>query len=148
MKVLLLSLLVLTCSVVVSSQDVDATRPDHPRPAPLTKASFAMLEARLAFANNDALRKVKEVIWECVLISPETNTEISKYTITSRKKIAAKEGAILKKRVPVPLRAIQHKVVNSAQPGTKEDPYEVLRHAIQQNRIIEIKYTDGSSEHP
>src|SRR5438046_2258524 len=74
MKGLLLSLLVLTSSVVVSSQDVDAPRPDHPRPAPLTKASFAMLEARLAFANNDALRKVKEVTWECVLISPETNT--------------------------------------------------------------------------
>jgi len=114
----------------------------------VSKPGFAMLEARIAFANNDAFRKVKEVTWECILISPDTNTEISRYTIKSRKRIAAKEGTILKKRVPVPLRAVEHKVVDVAQSGKREDVYEQLRHAIQQNRIIEIKYTDGSSEHP
>ena len=130
-----------------SSADPNAPGAEPPRPLPLSKTGIAMLEARLAFANNDAIRKVKEVTWECVLISADTNTEIIRYTIKSHKKIAAKEGTILKKRVPVPLRAV-HKVVSVAQSGKTVDEYEQLRHAIQQNRIIEIKYTDGSSAHP
>jgi hypothetical protein len=163
MRVVLLFLLVLTFSLVVCGQDIkvrdsdyasrrdsDSRNPPSPEPQQATssKRIFAMLEARLAFANNDALRKVKEVTWECILISPDTNTEISRYLIKSHQKIAAKEGAILKKRVPVPLRAVQRKVVNVAPSGKKDDEYEQLRHAVQQNRILEIKYTDGSSEHP
>ena len=122
--------------------------PDRPRSVERSTPRYAQLEARLAFANNDALRKVQEVTWECVLISPDTSSEISRYTIKSRKKIAAKEGVILKKNVRVPLKSFQPKVVDVNQSGKKTDEYAQLRHAIQQNRIIEIKYTDGSSEYP
>ena len=163
--------LLLVTPLVVLSQDIKVHQPDNatqpsdsrnarnateqPEPWPerplhveRTKQTHTPIEVRFDFANSDPARKVKEVTWECTLIHPDTKVEISKYVIVSRKKVLPKEVAILKKRVLVPLKPFQPRVVDATEAGKKDDELAKLAQAIQHNRIIEIKYADGSVEHP
>ena len=118
--------------------------PTRPQITPLAKPSYTSLEAKFA-VTNDTVKKVKEITWECTLLHPDTNTEFAKYTLVSKKKIAAHGGAILKKRVNVSLKALYGPVVAANQPN--KDVPEVSQ-ALQVNKIIEIKYTDGSVSRP
>jgi len=110
----------------------------------VSKPVYTSLEAKLA-VTNDTVKKVKEITWECTLIHPDTNTEIAKYTLVSKKKIGAHGGAILKKRVAVRLKALYGQVVSANQ--TNKGVPDVSQ-ALQVNKIIEIKYTDGSVSRP
>jgi len=118
--------------------------PEKPRIEPASKPVYTSLEAKFA-VTNDTVKKVKEITWECTLLHPDTNTEFAKYTLVSKKKIAAHGGAILKKRVAVPLKALYGQVVSANQ--TNKGVPDVSQ-ALQVNKIIEIKYTDGSVSRP
>lgn len=124
--------------------DTHSDWPARSLPVHSNKPTYTSLEAKFA-VTNDTLKKVKEITWECTLLHPDTNREIAKYTLISKKKIEAHGGAILKKKVVVPLRALHGGVV-SADQASKGVPDATQ--ALQVNKIVEIKYTDGSATRP
>lgn len=125
--------------------------PARPQPSHFNSPSkpyYTRLEATLA-VTNDTAKKVKEITWECTLLHPDTNQEVAKYTIVSKKKISPYGGAILKKKVVVPLNAFYGPNVV---PPPQVDPIKygvpAAVQAVQVNKLIEIKYTDGSVSRP
>jgi hypothetical protein len=137
-------------SVNVARQ-VQIARPNIPRhdwPAQLpfstflhqSKPYYTQLEAKFA-VTNDSLKKIKEITWECTLLHPDTNQEVAKFTLVSKQKIAPHSGAILKKKVAVTLNAFYEKAGSANQPSYG---YPDVVQAVQVNKLIEIKYTDGS----
>lgn len=111
------------------------------------KQYYTRIEARFAVVN-DTAKKVKSITWECTLLHPETNNQLAKYTIVSRKKIAPYGGAILKEKVAVPLNSFYGpKVVSADQVTTVKSGLPDNVQAVQVNKILEILYTDGSVTH-
>ena len=108
------------------------------------KPHYTQLEAKFA-VTNDSLKKIKEITWECTLLHPDTNQEVAKFTLVSKQKIAPHSGAILRKKVAVPLNAFYEQTGSANQPNYG---YPDVVQAVQVNKLIEIKYTDGSSSRP
>ncbi|HXD33984.1 MAG TPA: hypothetical protein VN643_22885 [Pyrinomonadaceae bacterium] len=110
------------------------------------KQYYTRLEAKFA-VTNDSPKKVKQVTWECTFIHPDTNKEIARYTLVVNKKIKPFSGAILTKKVEIPLTAFYDpKVVAADQAGVVKPDVPVQ--AVQVNKLIEIKYSDGSVKRP
>jgi len=122
--------------------------PTRPRVNPPSKQYYTRIEARFAVVN-DTAKKIKSITWECTLLHPETKNQLAKYTIVTRKKIAPYAGAILKEKVAVPLNSYYGpKVVSADQATTVKYGLPDDVQAVQVNKLLEIKYTDGSVEHP
>lgn len=97
---------------------------------------------------NEAAKKIKQITWECTLVHPETQAEIAKYTFVTNKNIAPYQEATLKQTVEVPMNQYYPKVVTVGQAGKQKDQLPPVVQAVQFNKVIEIKYADGSFSHP
>lgn len=111
------------------------------------KPYYARTEIRFGLVN-EAAKKIKQITWECTLVHPETQAEIAKYTFVTRKNIAPYQEAILKETVEVPMNQYYGKVVPVGQVGKQKDQLPPVVQAVQFNKVIEIKYADGSLSRP
>jgi hypothetical protein len=111
------------------------------------KPYYARTEIRFGLVN-EAAKKIKQVTWECTLVHPETQAEIAKYTFVTRKNIAPYQEAILKETVEVPMNQYYGKVVPVGQAGKQTGELPPVVQAVQFNKVIEIKYADGSFSRP
>lgn len=114
-----------------------ANNPRQPR--------FKRIHAEAAFTN-DTNRSVRQVTWVCTLIHPNTHQTVAQYTLVTRKKIHPHKSATLKEPVVVPLDAFYPSRVVSVDLLGQKLPAVVQ--AVQVNKIVEIKYADGTVEHP
>ncbi len=132
-------------------QPADKTRPEPPKLSTLPAASkpyYARTEIRFGLIN-EAAKKIKQITWECTLVHPETQAEIAKYTFVTRKNIAPYQEAILKETVQVPMNQFYGpKVVSVDKSGKQQEVLPPVVQAIQFNKVIEIKYADGSVMRP
>lgn len=112
------------------------------------KPFYARTEIRFGLVN-EAAKKIKQITWECTLLHPETQAEIAKYTIVTRKKIAPYQEATLKETVEVPMgHYYGPKVVSVEKAGKQKEVLPPVVQAVQINKVIEIKYADGSLMRP
>jgi hypothetical protein len=128
--------------------DQDRWPPKLPSLFEQGKRYYARTQLKFA-VTNDVGKKVKQITWECTLVHPETKNQIVKYTIVTRKQIAPFKSAVLKESVAVPL--IQFygpRVISVSQAGKVKNDLPDVVQAIQDNKVLEIKYADGSVAHP
>jgi hypothetical protein len=116
------------------------TRPKSTRPS---KPRYARFTANFEFTNNTD-KQIKQVTWECILVSLTTGLPIERYTVVTSKTIAPRSTAVLSQSVKVPLVSFYPKVVQAGQ--TNQSPYEIpdVVQAEQINQVKEIRYRDGS----
>ena len=121
--------------------------PTRPQLTPLGKRGFARFTANFDFAN-DTDKKIKQVMWECTLVSLSTRETIASYTLVTRKGIAPHSTSVLSQAVVVPLEPFYPKVTSTSQ--TKQSKYELPKvlQVEQINRVKEIRYKDGSISTP
>ena len=121
--------------------------PASPQLTRLGNPEFARLTANLVFIN-DTGKKIKQVVWECTLVSLTTRQPIASYHLVTRKGIAPHSAAVLSEAVMVPLESFYPKLISVSQ--TNQSKYELPKvvQAEQINRVKEIRYKDGSVSTP
>jgi hypothetical protein len=129
------------------------TRPRFTRP----NKTHGEITAKFEFANNTN-KEIKQVTWECILVSLTTGQPIASYTVVTSKSIAPQSTAVLSKKVKVPLGSFYSKVVPVGQ--TNQSPYPTINTELllpytqydlpdivqveQINQVKQIRYRDGS----
>jgi hypothetical protein len=123
--------------------------PQRPQLSPLFKPrQYARFKAEFV-VTNDSPGKIKEITWECTLINPENGKTVATYRLVTRKGIAPYRQATLSETVQVPLlpfygpKVVPVDKINEIKYG----PPDVIK-AEQINKIIQIKYADGSVKTP
>ena len=121
--------------------------PAHPRLTWPGKWEFARFTANFEFAN-DTDKTIKQVVWECTLVSLSTRQTIASYTLVTRKGIAPHRTSVLSKAVLVPLESFYPKVTSTSSANQSKDELPKVVQAVQTNRVKEIRYKDGSISTP
>lgn len=120
--------------------------PSRINPNAMLAPRYAPFKAKFAITN-DSDKKIKAITWECSLISLDEKKTIANYRLVTRKNIAPHRSATLSEKVVVPLASFSPKVVPANQTKTKPVVPHVVQ-AEQVNKIIEIRYADGSVVRP
>jgi hypothetical protein len=118
-------------------------RPQLTRQSEPKYARYARFTANFDFIN-DADKKIKQVTWECTLVSLTTGQTIARYTLVTRKGIAPHSAAVLSQSVKVPLVSFYPKVVSAGQINQSKYDIPKVVQAEQINLVKEIRYRDGS----
>lgn len=97
---------------------------------PSDKLLYAKLTAQL-FVSNQMPKTIEQVTWEAIVTDPSTNQEMARHTFVSKKRIKPQTDLMIRESAWIPI---------FLSPGSNAK----VMQANQVNRVIEIKYTDGS----
>jgi hypothetical protein len=115
----------------------------RPRGAATRPGSYALFTTKF-LVNNDSNKKIKRVTWETTLFNEDTHEPIQTFSFTTKTTIAPHKSLVLKEKVQVPMNKLLGPVVPAGQPGGNSANPAVL----EQYKIIEIEYKDGSTVRP